>query len=155
MVDYHFTRLVILDKNGNGSTSDGHIVKNYTNIEEFFKQDSVYLSENRPSTVSNNQVNIYSKTFYLNDEKWYYLQLLILKIIKKFLLRRLFNGEGGTYLINNNGVVLIDSFGLITENNVNLYDYLKSTYSLNKEDDIYKVNQMASNIKIIKLVLLI
>lgn len=147
LVDYHFTRLVILDKNGNGSTSDGHIVKNYTNIEEFFKQDSVYLSENRPSTVSNNQVNIYSKTFYLNDEKMVLFATINTENYKEILLRRLFNGEGGTYLINNNGVVLIDSFGLITENNVNLYDYLKSTYSLNKEDDIYKVNQMASNIK--------
>ena len=30
--DYNFTRLVILDKNGNGITSDGHIVENYENI---------------------------------------------------------------------------------------------------------------------------
>ncbi len=80
--DYHFTRLVILDKKGNGSTSDGHIVKNYHNIEEFFNQDTVYLSENRPSTVSDNQVNIYSKTFTLNKKEL--VLFAILKIIKKF-----------------------------------------------------------------------
>ncbi len=33
---HHFTRLVILDKNGNGITSDGRVVENYTNIGEFF-----------------------------------------------------------------------------------------------------------------------
>ena len=43
--DYNFTRLVILDQNGNGTTSDGHIVQNYAHIQEFFAQDAVYLSE--------------------------------------------------------------------------------------------------------------
>ena len=61
--DYNFTRLVILDKNGNGTTSDGHVVENYPNMQEFFSKEDVYLSENRPSTVSDNQVNIYSKKF--------------------------------------------------------------------------------------------
>ena len=51
--------------------SDGHIVNDYPNIEEFFNNhDSVYLSENRPSTVSNNQVNIYSRTFNLNGQEF-------------------------------------------------------------------------------------
>ena len=63
--DYKFTRLVILDKNGNGITSDGYKVENYPNIEEFLGKEDVYLSENRPSIVSNDQVNIYSKKFFL------------------------------------------------------------------------------------------
>ncbi len=67
---YHFTRLVILDKQGNGTTSDGYQVRNYPNIEEFFQQkNEVYLSENRPSTVSKNQVNIYSKVFNLKRRR--------------------------------------------------------------------------------------
>ena len=67
--EYHFTRLVILDEAGNGITSDGYSVENYEHIEEFFRQDTIYLSENRPSTVSSNQVNIYSKTFMFNGKK--------------------------------------------------------------------------------------
>ena len=66
---YHFTRLVILDKNGNGVTSDGYEVENYENINEFFKQSEVHLSENRPSTVSDNQVNIYSKIINRSEER--------------------------------------------------------------------------------------
>ena len=65
MEDYHFNRLAILDKNGNGITNDGLLISNYPKIEEFFAQDEVYLSENRPSVVSNFQVNIYSKKFSL------------------------------------------------------------------------------------------
>lgn len=144
--DYHFTRLVILDKKGNGTTSDGHIVKNYHNIEEFFNQDTVYLSENRPSTVSNNQVNIYSKTFTLNKEELVLFATVNTEDYKEILLRRLFHGKGGTYLINNNGSILIDSFNDIKENNINLYDYIKTSYNLNTEDS-NKINLMAENIK--------
>lgn len=145
--NYHFTRLVILDTAGNGKTSDGHIVKNYANIEEFFKQDTVYLSENRPSTVSNNQVNIYSKTFVLNGEKMVLFATINTKDYKEILLRRLFHGKGGTYLINNDGFVLIDSSDTITQNNVNLYEYFKTSYLLNTEANLAKISQMQQDIK--------
>lgn len=112
--DYHFTRLVILDRKGNGTTSDGHIVNNYSDIEEFFKQGEIYLSENKPSTVSNNQVNIYSKTFKLNGKDRVLMATINTEDYESILLRKLF-GKGGTYLINNNGTVLIDSFGTIEE----------------------------------------
>lgn len=145
--DYNITRLVILDKNGNGTTSDGHIVQNYANIEEFFNStDDVYLSENRPSTVSNNQVNIYSKVFRLNGEELVLFATINTEDYKEILLRRLFNGKGGTYLINNNGSILIDSFDEIKENNVNFFDYMKEHY-LTHEEDVNKFDVMAQNIK--------
>lgn len=144
---YNFTRFVILDKNGNGTTSDGHIVKNYSNIQEFFNQDTVYLSENRPSTVSNNQVNIYSKTFSFNNETMVLFATINTEDYKEILLRRLFNGKGGTYLINNDGYVLIDSFDVIKENNVNIYDHIKNQYNLSNEADINKIKVMKNNIK--------
>lgn len=145
--DYNFTRLVILDENGNGTTSDGHLVQNYTNIQEFFQQDTVYLSENRPSTVSNNQVNIYSKTFELNGQKLVLFATINTADYKEILLRRLFNGDGGTYLINNDGMVLIDSFDVIKENNVNLYDFFKAYYPTINPDNLAKINTMQENIK--------
>ncbi len=145
--DYNFTRLVILDENGNGTTSDGHLVQNYANIQEFFQQDTVYLSENRPSTVSNNQVNIYSKTFKLNGQKLVLFATINTSDYKEILLRRLFNGDGGTYLINNDGIVLIDSFDVIKKNNVNLYDFFKAYYPTINADNWEKINTMQENIK--------
>lgn len=145
--DYHFTRLAILDKNGNGTTSDGRVVKNYANIEEFFNQKDVYLSENRPSTVSNNQVNIYSKTFRLNQKDLVLFATVNTEDYKEILLRRLFHGKGGTYLINNSGSVLIDSFDTIKENNTNLYDFLKRNYHLTNEHDIAKLTLMKEDIE--------
>lgn len=145
--DYHFTRLVILDKKGNGTTSDGHAVKDYANIEEFFNnQEEVYLSENRPSTVSNNQVNIYSKTFELNGEELVLMATINTEDYKDILLRRLF-GKGGTYLINNDGLVLIDSFNNIKEENVIWYDYVKKNYRIEDEDILQKIDDMAKSIK--------
>lgn len=144
---YHFTRLVILDKQGNGTTSDGHQVRNYANIEEFFQQkDEVYLSENRPSTVSNNQVNIYSKVFQLNNEEKVLMATINTSDYKDILLRRLF-GKGGTYLVNNNGTVLIDSFENIKEPNANLYEYIKNRYTPTAEEEKEKIDEMAKAIK--------
>ncbi len=145
--DYNFTRLVILDKNGNGTTSDGHIVENYPNMQEFFNQEEVYLSENRPSTVSDNQVNIYSKKFRFNKKELVLFATINTEDYREILLRRLFNGKGGTYLINNDGDVLIDSFDNIKENNVNIYEYMKKMYNITNQKDINKINNMAQNIK--------
>ena len=144
--NYHFTRLVILDKQGNGTTNDGHIVTNYPNIEEFFAQKEVYLSENRPSTVSNNQVNIYSQTFELEGEEKVLMATINTSDYQEILLRRLF-GKGGTYLINNNGTVLIDSFNNIKESNANLYDYIKNKYTPTSEKEKQKIDEMEKAIK--------
>ena len=145
--DYHFTRLVILDKKGNGTTSDGHIVKNYANIEEFFNnEEEVYLSENRPSTVSNNQVNIYSKTFELDGQELVLMATINTEDYKDILLRRLF-GKGGTYLINNDGLVLIDSFDTIKEDNMIWYDYVKTSYQIEDKEVLQKIDDMAESIK--------
>lgn len=144
--DYNFTRLAIVDKNGNGITSDGFVIKNYSNVEEFFNHEGVYLSENRPSLVSNNQVNIYSKTCYLNGKERILCAIINTQDYESILLKRLFNGKAGIYLINNNGTVLIDSFGNITENNINLYKYIKDRYNLN-EKELNKIINMAKNIK--------
>ena len=145
---YHFTRLVILDKNGNGYTSDGYEVKNYKYIQEFFEQSEVYLSENRPSTVADNQVNIYSKTFMMNGEKKVLMATINTSDYKEILLRRLF-GKGGTYLINSNGTVLIDSFDNIKmkDSTTNLYEYFTTKYNIKEEREIKKLEDMKSGIK--------
>lgn len=144
--NYHFTRLVILDKQGNGTTSDGHIVSNYPNMQEFFAQQDVYVSENRPSTVSHNQVNIYSKTFTLKGEEKVLMATINTADYQEILLRRLF-GKGGTYLINNDGTVLIDSFNNIKESNANIYDYIKNKYTPTTNKEKAKIDEMAKAIK--------
>lgn len=143
---YHFTRLVILDRNGNGVTSDGYEVKNYVNIDEFFAQSDVYLSENRPSTVADNQVNIYSKTFKLNNEDRVLMATINTVDYKEILLRRLF-GKGGTYLVNNDGIVLIDSFDNIKESTVNLYEYFETRYDITEVEALEKIESMKNGIK--------
>lgn len=143
--DYHFTRLVILDRNGNGTTSDGFTVENYKDIDEFFNQKEVYVSENKPSTVTDNQVNIYSKTFKLKGKDRVLMATINTEDYKSILLRKLF-GKGGTYLINNDGTVLIDSFGTIKEKNANIYEYVKNTYKLEGKEAA-KINNMKESIK--------
>lgn len=144
--NYHFTRLVILDKQGNGITSDGFIVNDYPNMEEFFGEQDVYLSENRPSTVSNNQVNIYSKKIVFNGKEKVLMATINTADYKTILLRKLF-GKGGTYLINNSGSVLIDSFDNIKESNANLYEYIKSRYNVTNKKELKKIENMANGIK--------
>ncbi|MCI8396590.1 MAG: GGDEF domain-containing protein [Clostridia bacterium] len=143
---YHFTRLVILDKQGNGITSDNHEVKNYHNIEEFFKEEDVYLSDNRPSTVSDNQVNIYSKTFELNGEEKVLMATINTSDYKEILLRRLF-GKGGTDLINDEGIILLDGWENDIKENTNLYDYIRENYAPTNEKENKKIEKMKEAIE--------
>lgn len=145
--EYHFTRLVILDEAGNGITSDGHVVESYENIGEFFKQDTIYLSENRPSTVSSNQVNIYSKTFKFNNKRTVLFATINTENYKEILARRLFNGKGGTYLVNNNGIVLIDSYNEINKKNISFYDYMKQEHKVDNDSDLQKLKTMLDSMK--------
>lgn len=146
LTNYHFTRLVILDEYGNGITSDHNIVRNYPNIEEFLNQEDIYLSENRPSTVSENQVNIYSKTFLWKGKKKVLFATINTEDYQEILSRRLFNGLGGTYLINSDGLILIDSF---QENNTNqnIYEYIVKKYDVNKQSDQKKIKNMIEDIQ--------
>lgn len=145
--NYHFTRFVILDKQGNGITSEGFKVQNYPNIQEFFQTNDVYLSEDRPSTVTaNHQVNIYAKTITLNKEEKVFMATIHTYDYKELLLRRLF-GKGGTYLINSSGSVLIDSFDNIKESNANFYDYIISNYNITDNNELEKIDKMENQIK--------
>ena len=144
---HHFTRLAILDRKGNGLTSDGYTVTNYPITDDFFNFEDVYLSDNRKSTISDDQINIYSRAFYLNGKEKVLFATIYTEDYKEILLRRLYNGLGGTYLINNDGIVLIDSFDLIKENKVNLYDFIINRYSVTNNEKLAKINQMEENIK--------
>ncbi|MCI9365082.1 MAG: hypothetical protein HFJ54_00095 [Clostridia bacterium] len=146
--NYHFTRLAILDENGNGLTSDGYPVEDYEGIEDFFDINTIQLSDSRPSTVSNNtNVNVYSKTFTFKGKKMVLFATILTDHYNEILLRRLFNGEGGTYLINNDGEVLIDSFGVITEDNVSLYDFIKENHNITDNRDLENIETMKQDIK--------
>ncbi len=142
--DYHFSRIAILDKNGNGKTIDGYNVSNYSGVDEFFENgsDEVYLTENRPSMVNKDtQVNIYSKTFMLDGKEMVLVASVYTSDYQKLLVRRLF-GQGGSYLITNDGTVLIDSFDDIKDSTQNLYDYFKTRYNLSNANEMKKIDDL-------------
>lgn len=143
---YHFTRFAILNKEGNGITSDNIKIKDYPNIEEFFNSDSVYLSENRPSTVSDYQVNIYSKTFHFNNEELVFFATINTEQYVSILSRYIFNGAGGTLLINQYGDVLIDSTMLLNIGNTNLFDFLLNNYKTLTKDELTQIEKMKNDI---------
>lgn len=143
---YHFTRFAILNKEGNGITSDNIKIKDYPNIEEFFNSDSVYLSENRPSTVSDYQVNIYSKTFQFNKEELVFFATINTEQYVSILSRYIFNGAGGTLLINQYGDVLIDSTMLLNIGNTNLFDFLLNNYKTLTKDELTQIEKMKNDI---------
>lgn len=151
--DYHFTRLVILDRDGNGTTSDGLVSHNYPGIDKYFaehegKGDTVQLSENNMSAVTNAQVNTYSRLFTFNGKEYILYAVVKTENYSDLLPRKLFNGQGGTYLINNNGEILIDSYKKITSDHANIYDYWKNTYNFKSNDELNKLKVMQEDIKI-------
>ena len=150
--NYHFTRLVILDREGNGTTSDGLVSHNYPGIDEYFaehegKGDTVQLSENNMSAFSNTEVNTYSRLFTFKGKEYILYAVVKTENYSELLPRRLFNGQGGTYLINNDGEILIDSYRKVTRVHTNIYDYWKETYNFENENELDKLDIMKNNIK--------
>lgn len=150
--DYHFTRLVILDRQGNGTTSDGLVSHNYAGIDKYFaehegKGDTVQLSENNMSAVSKAQVNTYSRLFTFKGKEYILYAVVKTENYTDLLPRKLFNGQGGTYLINNNGEILIDSYRKVTDIHTNIYDHWKDTYKFKSEHELNKLDVMNDDIK--------
>ncbi len=145
---YHFTRFAILDKDGNGTTSDNIKVKNYPNIQEFFNQEEVYLSENRPSTVADYQVNIYSKTFRFNNEELVLFATINTEQYVDILSRHVFHGAGGTLLVNQIGNILIDSTSLIDKDIENLFEFLTNNKEILSKKEIEQIEKMKKDMQI-------
>ncbi len=146
--EYQFTRIAVLDSNGNGKTSDGIDITNYPNIDEFFQQSKfdVYITETRPSAVSNDEfVNIFAKCFTINGADMILIAAVDSSEYHNLLGSRLF-GKGGTYLISSDGKVLIDPFGNIIDNSQTLYDYFTSKYHLTNKNELEKIDDMISSI---------
>lgn len=143
---YHFTRFAVLDKEGNGITSDNIKIDNYPNIQEFFKQNTVYLSENRPSTVSDTQVNIYSKTFRFKEDELVFFATINTDEYVNILSRYIFNGAGSTLLINEAGDILIDSTKLLNVSDTNLFEILINKISNLSKEDLKQVEKMKNDI---------
>lgn len=150
--DYHFTRLVILDREGNGTTSDGLVSRNYPSIDKYFaehegKGDTVQLSENNMSAVSDTQVNTYSRLFTFKGKEYILYAVVKTENYSDLLPRKLFNGQGGTYLINNNGEILIDSYRKVTSPHANIYNYWQNTYHITSNRELHKLDIMKDDIK--------
>lgn len=101
--NYHFTRLAILDRQGNGTTSDGLVSHNYPYIDEYFakhegKEDTVQLSENNISVFSDDQVNIYSRLFTFEGKEYILYAVVKTENYSELLPRKLFNGQGRNLL---------------------------------------------------------
>ncbi|MDE5830747.1 MAG: EAL domain-containing protein, partial [Clostridia bacterium] len=149
--DYHFTRLVILDREGNGTTSDGLVSHNYYNIDKYFaihdgKEDEVRLSENDMSDFSKAQVNTYSRLFNFKGKDFILYAVVKTENYSDLLPRKLFNGKGGTYLINNKGDILIDSYNQVTNYHTSIYEHWKNTYNLTSQHELNKLDIMKNNI---------
>lgn len=144
---HNFRRLMILDKEGNGITNDNIKINNYPNISEFFLYENVCLTENRPSSFSDDYINIYSKTFTFNNAEYVLFATINTEEYEQILSQRVFNGKGGTLLLNNKGQVLIDSYGLTENNDNNFYEYLIKKYNLNDNTKVFnKIKTMREKI---------
>lgn len=152
--EYHFTRLAVLDRNGNGKTSDGIDITNYPNIDDFFEQSDVdvYITETRPSALLDDEfVNIFAKSFTIDGTDMILIASVDASEYQNLLgTRLLLFGKGGTYLIASDGTVLIDSFGNIKDSSQTLYDYLKSAYHLTNKNELDKIDNMVSSIHLLK-----
>ena len=76
-VTSHFIRMAIMYEDGRTITNDGHEVDYSDEIDNFFSNNEIHISENRISKIDEEEITIYSQAISIENEK-----ITILLIVK-------------------------------------------------------------------------
>ena len=81
-----FVRMAIMYEDGRTITNDGHEVDYSDEIDNFFSNNEIHISENRESKIDGGDINIYSQAIELDNEK-----IAILLIVKTDSYKNIFS----------------------------------------------------------------
>ena len=135
-----FSRMAILYKNGKTSTSDGKVVDLSDEINEFFGAENIQISKSRRSKVDNDEINIYSKKIYFQNEEIVVLLAIDNDKYRNLFTQNIFYGNGIECMITSKGDMIANSKN--EENNGNVFDDFEKA----NEKEIDKINNMRTEI---------
>lgn len=104
-----FTRMAIMDKEGNLFTNDGKKLDFSEEKETFFASNEIQITEPRKSKINQDTINMYSKKVEVKGEEFILILVLETANYKEIFSQRLFEGRGHSYLENEKGEIITTS----------------------------------------------
>ena len=104
-----FIRMAMMYEDGTTITNDGYEVDYSDEIENFFSNNEVHVSENRISKIDGEEINIYSQAINLEDEKIAILLIVKIDSYKDIFSNKIFEGRGFSYIVDETGNIVVNA----------------------------------------------
>ena len=108
-VTSHFIRMAIMYEDGRTITNDGHEVDYSDEINNFFSNNEIHISENRISKIDEEEITIYSQAISIENEKITILLIVKTESYKDTFSNKVFEGKGFSYIVNKDGTIIVSA----------------------------------------------
>lgn len=108
-VTSHFIRMAIMYEDGRTITNDGHEVDYSDEIDNFFSNNEIHISENRISKIDEEEITIYSQAISIENEKIAILLIVKTESYKDTFSNKVFEGKGFSYIVNKDGTIIVSA----------------------------------------------
>ena len=105
----NFIRMAIMYEDGTTITNDGYEVDYTDEINNFFSNSEIHVSDNRKSKIDGEEINIYSQAITLEDEKIAILLIVQTDSYKDIFSNKIFEGKGFSYIVDNKGNIIVSA----------------------------------------------
>ncbi len=105
----NFIRMAIMYEDGTTITNDGYEIDYSDEIENFFSNKEIHVSENRASKIDGEEINIYSQAIDLENEKIAILLIVKTDSYKDIFSNKIFEGRGFSYIVDNTGNIVVSA----------------------------------------------
>ena len=105
----NFIRMAIMFEDGTTITNDGYELDYSDEIDNFFSNKEIHISENRASKIDGEEINIYSQAIELQDERIAILLIVKTDSYKDIFSNKIFEGKGFSYIVDNTGNIVVSA----------------------------------------------
>lgn len=105
----NFIRMGVMEENGTTFTNGGYEVDYADEIDNFFSNNEIHVSENRKSKIDGEEINIYSQAIQLENERIAILLIVKTDSYKDIFSNRIFEGSGFSYIVDESGNIVVSA----------------------------------------------
>ena len=104
-----FVRMAVMYEDGTTITNDGFEVDYSDEINNFFSNSEIHVSENRISKIDGEEITIYSQAIDIEKEKIAILLIVETASYKDIFSNKVFEGKGFSYIVDESGNIVVSA----------------------------------------------
>ena len=108
-VTSHFIRMAIMYEDGKTITNDGYEKDYSEEVDKFFSNNDVHISENLISKIDGEEITIYSQNINIKKQKIAILLIVKTESYKNTFSNKVFEGKGFSYIVNKDGNIIVSA----------------------------------------------